>query len=97
MQLNPELLSLETYEDAEQACAVSHPPVVLHYDPVSFRVLRGRWAGQRLAATERLLFAEARAAGLEPSLDLLMLRPWWRGFRSTPAVRVTCSPLLGAR
>ena len=86
--------TLTAFEDAEQAHALSWPPVTLYYDD-ALRILRGPKRGRPLEELRWPLIFERRLAGWDVSERRITLRPWWRLWRPTRAIRITVRAMAG--
>lgn len=80
---------LQTYEDAEQARTLAHPPVVLPYDSDTGLVISGPWAGSDVDALAEAMIRGHLHAGQSVVYSLGFRRPWWRLWKRTPVVQIT--------
>ena len=85
--------TLGAYEDAEQAHALSWPDVTLYLD--EDRVLIGPHRGRDVWKTLEQIVWGHIDAGREASWEPVTLRPWWRLWRPTRAIRITVRAMAG--
>jgi len=90
MEMNPieyPNLTLDSYEDDEQAKILSREVIDLHYDE-NGHILRGKWKGEHIDDMRRRIVVGHFQAGREVSDETYISFPWWRGFKLTRYVRI---------
>ena len=86
--------TLSAFEDAEQAHALSWPDVTL-YSGKRDEVLRGPYQGMHVATAVMRCATPHLDAGRDVVTAYLTLRPWWRLWRPTRAIRITVRAMAG--
>lgn len=83
------LEDLHTFEDQEQARAVSQPkPILLPYDLHTGLIIHGPLKGQHAGEAVWKIRDGHHAAGRETLAGYTHIHPWWRLWQPTPAVRI---------
>ena len=81
-------VALRAYEDAEQAHALSWPPVTLYFT-VQGLILTGPDRGRDIGDVAQRLITDHVEAGRNACFKLGTARPWWRLWRETETMTVT--------
>ena len=80
--------TLAAFEDAEQAHALTWPPVVLYFT-LQGLILTGPDRGRDIGDVAQRIVLSHTQAGRDLSFRLGTARPWWRLWRKTETMTVS--------